>query len=545
MSKKIIKLNESDIEGLINRILRESDGDSDEIIINTLIDCTEETVEIIYDDLNTGGGREGGTTTENVAKLWVEELTIHAPDGFDECGVSTEEFYSVRHKLHQAMLNHLNEMNGINESTEDKFLNMLVENTIKEEGEEDNPKDVEKFLELADNYLFQKFGKFAEKINTTKEKAMLIASLAKKWGVEPEQLGKVKSILNTESKNSVNEWNPFKKKGGYDKSTDDSRSFTKEELFSYLRNKYNVTNQDININMGRPQFEKMVSSLINNNKHNGGDSFKTPLRKAANELHGIMRLSESRKPINEVNINKTVRKIKARGKAEDYEIERVLDYVRKKVGGSLLGNTIQSDTFTITAGNTGFNVRRVGGRKMMFDYDQIGNMAKFLKESKLDEAGGYDDPTIMGQHAGTVMGILKTTVKGIVMGTLGLEQLIEKGGKGEIMSNIQHLTGAIDEGIKLMETVITDFTEEDLIKDTKILMGKLGRFNRKLRVLEGMGHGYGETDFMSELLNMSLELNPHLMSYVKSLGKADRTFVSRLGGRDQGHYGDHNDYFNN
>jgi len=343
------------------------------------------------------------------------------------------------------------------ESTEDDLLKMLVENVIKEEEEGtdmDNPKDVEKFLELADNYLFKKFGSFAEKINTTKEKAMLIASLAKKWGVDANELGKVKSILNTESK-------------------------------------------------------------------------------------------LKRRPINEVNIEKTVKKIKARGKAENYEIERVLDYVNSKVGGTVQGTTIEGDDFTISTSNTGFNVIKNNGKKTMFAYDQIGNMVKYLKESKLDEAGGYDDPTIMGRHAGTVMGILKTVVKGILMGTLGLEQLINQGSKGDIMSNVQHLYGAIDEGINLMEKSIKDFTEDGLINDTKSLIGKLSRFNRKLRILETMGHDYSETDFMSELLEMSKDLDTHLVSYVKSLNKVDKTFVSRLSGRDQGHYGDSNDYFNN
>jgi hypothetical protein len=93
----------------------------------------------------------------------------------------------------------------------------LVNKIIKEEGEDmespdqqdtenqDNPKDVERFLELADKYLFDKYGKYAEKINTIKEKAMLIAALAKKWGVEASELGRVKSVLNTESVERIDE----------------------------------------------------------------------------------------------------------------------------------------------------------------------------------------------------------------------------------------------------------------------------------------------------------------------------------------------------
>jgi hypothetical protein len=85
-----------------------------------------------------------------------------------------------------------------------KYINEVTDKEISSEPNiddtQDNPKDVEKFLELADQYLFKKYSKYAEKINTTKEKAMLIAALAKKWGVEASELGRVKSVLNAEGR---------------------------------------------------------------------------------------------------------------------------------------------------------------------------------------------------------------------------------------------------------------------------------------------------------------------------------------------------------
>jgi len=93
-------------------------------------------------------------------------------------------------------------------NTEDEFLNMLVENVIREEeGEEknDDPQDVQRFLDLADKYLFNRYGKYAEKINTPQEKATLIAALAQKWGVDVNDLSRVKRYLTKEQREQLDE----------------------------------------------------------------------------------------------------------------------------------------------------------------------------------------------------------------------------------------------------------------------------------------------------------------------------------------------------
>jgi hypothetical protein len=81
--------------------------------------------------------------------------------------------------------------------------NYIKENSLDQQQSpvgNEGPVDVQKFLDLADQYLFKKYSKFAERINTPKKKAMLIAGIAKKFGIEASDLGKVKSILNTEGK---------------------------------------------------------------------------------------------------------------------------------------------------------------------------------------------------------------------------------------------------------------------------------------------------------------------------------------------------------
>jgi hypothetical protein len=80
----------------------------------------------------------------------------------------------------------------------------LVNKIIKEE--EDTSNDVAKFLELADKYLFQKFSNYAQKIDTNREKAQLIAALAEKWDVDTNELSRVKSVLSkSEEEGGMNE----------------------------------------------------------------------------------------------------------------------------------------------------------------------------------------------------------------------------------------------------------------------------------------------------------------------------------------------------
>lgn len=75
----------------------------------------------------------------------------------------------------------------------------LVKKIIKEESTEEtenNPMDVERFLDLADKYLFSRYSRYAEKIDTPVEKAKLIAALAEKWGIGVDELSRVKSVMN-------------------------------------------------------------------------------------------------------------------------------------------------------------------------------------------------------------------------------------------------------------------------------------------------------------------------------------------------------------
>jgi hypothetical protein len=320
----------------------------------------------------------------------------------------------------------------------------LVTKILKEEGEEnmsqDNPKDVQKFLDLADKYLFQKYGKIAGKIDTPKEKAMLISALAKKWGVDTSDLAKVKSILQKES---------IKRK----------------------------------------------------------------------------------RTLNEVNINNTVKKIKARGKAEDYEIDRILSYVKNKVGGTVDGNSLQGDGFTITAGNTGFNVRKSGEKKTMFGYDQIGNMTKFLKE-----AVGYDSPEVFAQHAGSLMGQLRGMFNNLTGMVKELEENLDQP-KKEHIKVLNRLSGALQMLKTLLNNLISEMPEEDLAEASKEFVTVLGTFERRIRTLMTAAMAYSEQDFRNELERFLVKLTTSMMRYGRVIMDVDKRFYQRVQGRDRGNYG--------
>jgi len=86
-------------------------------------------------------------------------------------------------------------------------LETLVKRIIKEEEmdpnsseegsseDKDNPKDVEMFLDAMKKYFMDKYPRFANKINTRKEKAMLLAALAEELEVDTNMINMAKSEL--------------------------------------------------------------------------------------------------------------------------------------------------------------------------------------------------------------------------------------------------------------------------------------------------------------------------------------------------------------
>ena len=87
-------------------------------------------------------------------------------------------------------------------------LEKLVQRIIREEDEmdpnapeqggdeeDDNPQDVKNFLEAMKKFFLNKYPRFANKINTRKEKALLLAALAEELQVDLSMLQMAKSEL--------------------------------------------------------------------------------------------------------------------------------------------------------------------------------------------------------------------------------------------------------------------------------------------------------------------------------------------------------------
>lgn len=87
-------------------------------------------------------------------------------------------------------------------------LEKLVQRIIKEEDEmdpnapeeggeenDDNPQDVKNFLEAMKKFFLNKYPRYASKINTRKEKALLLAALAEELQVDLSMLQMAKSEL--------------------------------------------------------------------------------------------------------------------------------------------------------------------------------------------------------------------------------------------------------------------------------------------------------------------------------------------------------------
>ena len=364
--KKYIRLNKRGMKTLINKIVKESVNES---LTNPIL---TKKVEKLDNFLKNTNNKEAKSEWDEIR----ERIMSQYNDDYEWEAMGKGDLEKAIENAEE-IIDHYDLKEVIGESMEYNLLSIIVENVIREEDElggdkstdgdevenekTDNPRDVSKFLELADKYLFKKYPKYAEKINTTKEKAGLIAALAKKWGVDTAELAKVKSILSKEN----------------------------------------------------------VSP----------------------------------------------------------------------------------------------------------------------KESTINEVGGYDDPNIMGAHVGTVIGTIRQVLRGVVLGMAGIDGLMGSNQKGEIMGNVGHLTELIGEGIELLVRSISDFTEDDLIADTKKLIGSLKRYNRKLRILESMGHGYDETDFDRAMLDTSNELTKEISKYLETLETVNQRFTKRFTGSDQGQYG--------
>jgi hypothetical protein len=111
---------------------------------------------------------------------------------------------------------------------------------------------------------------------------------------------------------------------------------------------------------------------------------KRVVRLNESDLENLVKkvITEEKRYINEVSVDKIVSKIKSRGgKVEPHEEEKLMDYVNNKVG--------KNKDFNINITQKGFNVIKGSNKKRIFGFDQIGNMVKYINEGGMPKNSRY------------------------------------------------------------------------------------------------------------------------------------------------------------
>ena len=93
-------------------------------------------------------------------------------------------------------------------------------------------------------------------------------------------------------------------------------------------------------------------------------------------------IKEEKRMLNEVNIDSIVKKIKARGKVESHEEEKLMDYIKNKVK--------KDKDYNLNITNNGFSVNKRDQKKKLFGFDQIGKMVSYINENRINEVGTSD-----------------------------------------------------------------------------------------------------------------------------------------------------------
>ena len=167
------------------------------------------------------------------------------------------------------------------------------------------------------------------------------------------------------------------------------------------------------------------------------------------------------------------------------------------------------------------------------------NIRRIIKEELIKEVGGYDAPDIMGQHAGAVMGGLKETIMSLNLALLGFsEMLIDPNiNHLEIKEETDELISLISESIMIIDTVLKDFTEDDLILKGKKLINSLSLLERNLRVLNNQKLDFSKKDYLNTMSNKIFEMTKVLQDFIKTFIETDKMFTQRLQGKNRGWYG--------
>lgn len=157
------------------------------------------------------------------------------------------------------------------------------------------------------------------------------------------------------------------------------------------------------------------------------------------------------------------------------------------------------------------------------------NIRRIIKEELLKEVGGYDSQSVMNIHASTVMSNLSEAYNNLTNTLHGLANaIVDNYPKSDIVTFLNEVSEEINLFISIVKTTIKDFTEDDLINESKSIIKKLESFKKKIDVIfnysDSMG---GEEDFIERIKFLLMELIPYVQEFGEQLQITNTLFSNR------------------
>jgi hypothetical protein len=167
------------------------------------------------------------------------------------------------------------------------------------------------------------------------------------------------------------------------------------------------------------------------------------------------------------------------------------------------------------------------------------NIRKIIKEELLKEVGGYDDKNIMSIHAGVSMTTLANVYNDLTLVIEGLANAVANGqSKNDFISYLSETSEVIGSLITEVETVINEFTEDDLIRDARNMIKKLNTFKRRVDVLSNFSDAMGNDEvFTEKIKQLLIDLLPSLHKFGEQLQITGHEFKHRLAGHGRSSFG--------
>jgi len=158
------------------------------------------------------------------------------------------------------------------------------------------------------------------------------------------------------------------------------------------------------------------------------------------------------------------------------------------------------------------------------------DIRKIIKEELLKEVGGYDDPRVMAQHAGTTMNALAGSHNDLSNLLAGIANSVMDGAdKNDISDSLRETSKEIVFFIDIIKTAISEVMEDDVILQAKKAISSLRSFKRKIDVLSNFSDSMGNDEqFIERVKLLLMDLIPTLKEYGDQLMVTNKMFGDRL-----------------